>query len=57
MAAISVLTATKNIFNQNEKVTSSRTGSPITINKPVVNCTHNAAVNQGPKRLMVCRSV
>ena len=35
MAAISVPTATRNIFNQNEKVTSSRTGSPITIRIPV----------------------
>jgi len=52
-----VLTATRNIFNQNEKVTSSRTGSPMTIRIPVTNISHNPPVSHGPNRLVVCRRV
>ena len=51
------LMATRNIFAQNEKVTSSRTGSPITIKIPVTTIKYNPPVSHGPNRAVVCRSV
>ena len=49
--------ATSAIFSQNENVTSSRTGSPITIRIPVASSSQSEPVSQGPKRLVVWRSV
>ena len=55
--AMTALTAARNIFSQNENVTSSRTGSPTTIRIPVASISHKEAVSQGPNRLVVCRKV
>ena len=55
--ATSAPMATSAIFSQKEKVTSSRTGSPITMRIPVTSRSHSAPVSQGPKRFVVWRSV
>jgi hypothetical protein len=41
---------TSAIFSQNEKASSSRAGSPSTINAPVSSRTTNDAASHGPKR-------